>query len=85
VGARVTFTASVTGNAPTGTVAFTDGTNTISRCTAVALTKRGKATTKTARCSVNGLTTGTHTIGATYSGDAANNGSSATLTQIVNP
>jgi len=85
VGARVTFTASVTGNAPTGTVAFTDGTNTISRCAAVALTKRGKATTKTARCSVNGLTAGTHTIAATYSGDAANNGSSATLTQIVNP
>jgi hypothetical protein len=85
VGARVTFTASVTGNAPTGTVAFTDGANTISKCAAVALAKRGKAATKTARCNVNGLTAGTHTIGATYSGDAANNGSSATLTQIVNP
>ena len=85
VGARVTFTSSVTGNAPTGTVAFTDGTNTISKCAAVALAKRGKTTTTAARCSLNSLTAGTHTIGATYSGDAANNGSSATLTQIVNP
>jgi hypothetical protein len=85
VSARVTFTASVTGNAPTGTVAFADGANTIGKCAAVALAKRGKGTIKTARCSVNGFTAGTHTIGATYSGDAANNGSSATLTQIVNP
>src|SRR2546423_1233956 len=36
VGARVVFTAGVTGKAPTGTVAFTDGTNTISKCAAVA-------------------------------------------------
>ena len=85
VGARVTFTASVTGNAPTGTVAFTDGTNTIYKCAAVALAKRAKTAGRTARCTTSSLTAGTHSIGATYSGDAANNGSSATLTQIVNP
>jgi hypothetical protein len=84
VGARVTFTASVTGNAPTGTVAFADGANTISKCAAVALAKKGKTAGRTARCSTSSLTAGTHSIGATYSGDAANNGSSATLTQIVN-
>jgi Bacterial Ig-like domain (group 3)/PQQ-like domain len=83
VGARVNFVASVTGNAPTGTVAFTDGTNTITKCAAVALAKRGK--TRMARCSISSLTAGTHTIGAAYGGDASNNGSSATLTQIVNP
>ena len=85
VGARVVFTAGVAGKAPTGTVAFTDGTNTISKCAAVALAKKGRSTTRTARCTVSSLTAGTHTIGAAYGGDAANNGSSATLTQIVNP
>ena len=85
VGARVTFTASVTGNAPTGTVAFTDGTNTIYKCAAVALAKRAKTAGRTARCTTSSLTAGTHSIGATYSGNAANNGSSATLSQTVSP
>ena len=85
VGTRVTFTASVTGNAPTGTVAFTDGANTISKCASVSLTNKGKATVKTARCSTSSLAVGTHSIGATYSGNAANNGSSATLSQTVSP
>ena len=88
VGASVAFTASVSGNAPTGTVAFTDGGSTIGGCAAVALSGRAKGKTKAraARCSTSSLAAGTHSIVATYSGDAANNGSSsATLTQVVNP
>ena len=83
VGARLTFKATVTGNAPRGTVAFTDGGNTINGCGAVSLPKRG--VNRSADCRVRTLTVGTHSIGATYSGDAANNGSSATLSQVVNP
>ncbi len=87
VGTSVTFTASVTGKAPTGTVAFTDGGIAIGGCAAVALSGRakGKIKAKTAQCSTSALAAGTHGISATYSGDAANNGSiSATLTQVVN-
>ena len=84
VGASVTFTASVTGSAPTGTVAFTDGGTTISGCGAVAL-PTGSASTKTATCSTSSLSVGTHSIVATYGGDSANNGStSSTLSQVVN-
>jgi hypothetical protein len=85
VGRRITFTASVTGNAPRGTVAFTDGGNTINGCGAVALATRAGRKVTSARCTTNKLTAGTHSIAATYSGDVANNGSSATLSQVVNP
>jgi hypothetical protein len=83
VGGRVTFTARVTGNAPTGTVAFTDGANIMNGCNAVPLVRRGRVVTP--NCRTRHLTVGTHNIGATYSGDAANNGSSAILSQVVNP
>ena len=83
VGAGVTFTASVTGAAPTGTVAFTDGGSAISGCSAVAL-PAGSANAKVATCSTSGLSAATHSIIATYAGDAANNGStSTTLSQVV--
>ena len=83
-GRRVTFTASVTGNAPTGTVAFTDGGNTINGCGAVPIATRAARKGNTRHCTTDKLTAGTHSIGATYSGDAANNGSSATMSQVVN-
>src|SRR5438105_4507730 len=84
VGASVTFTASVTGTAPTGTVAFRDGGSTITGCGAVAL-PAGAANSKIATCSTSSMNAGTHSIVATYSGDAANNSStSATLSQGVN-
>jgi len=51
----------------------------------VALATSAKRGATSARCRTSRLPAGTHSIGATYSGDAANNGSSATLTQIVNP
>ncbi len=84
VGTSVTFTATVTGTAPTGSVAFTDGGSTITGCGAVAL-PAGAANSKTATCSTSGLSAGAHSIVATYGGDAGNNGStSSTLTQTVN-
>jgi hypothetical protein len=82
-GQTVTFTASVTGSAPTGTVAFKDGGNTISGCTAVAL--GGSGNTRTAACATAALSTGTHSIVASYSGNTANAASnSAASTQTVN-
>lgn len=80
VGQSVTFTASVTGTAPTGTVAFQDGTAVL--CNAVTLT--GTGNTRTASCSSTALTVGTHNLTAAYSGDAGNAAAtSAVLVQIV--
>ncbi len=84
VGAAVTFTATVIGTAPTGSVAFADGGSAISGCSAVAL-PAGAASSKTATCSTSSLSVGVHSIVATYSGDGANGGSaSGTFTQTVN-
>ncbi|HXX86593.1 MAG TPA: Ig-like domain repeat protein, partial [Casimicrobiaceae bacterium] len=83
VGASVSFTATVTGSAPTGTVAFSDGATTISGCSAVAL-PAGSANSKTATCSISSLSAGSHSIVASYSGDATNNSSaSSVLAQVV--
>jgi hypothetical protein len=79
-GTSVTFTATVTGSAPTGTVAFTDGGNAI--CSGVALAA-GSASSKTATCSTSGLTAGTHSIIASYSGDSGNTSSSGSVSQLV--
>ena len=85
VGASVTFTATVTGSAPTGTVGFTADGVTLSGCSAVAL-PTGSANSKTVTCSTTSLIAGTHSIVATYSGDATNSAStSAALSQVVNP
>src|SRR4030095_6549592 len=82
-GASVTFTATVTGTNPTGTVNFKDGGVSIASCGAVALT--GSGNTRSAACSTSGLTGGGHSIVATYGGDGANAGSSSsTLSQTVN-
>ncbi len=76
VGALVTFTASVTGTLPTGTVAFKDGGVNIAGCAAVAMV--GGGNTRTAACSTSALTQGAHTITSAYSGDAGNNPSTST-------
>ena len=84
LGNAVTFTATVAGTAPTGSVAFTDGGAAISGCSAVAV-PAGAANSKTVICSTSSLSAGAHSIGASYSGDAGNTGStSSTLTQTVN-
>ncbi|NDP41169.1 MAG: PKD domain-containing protein [Aromatoleum sp.] len=79
VGTSVTFTATVTGGSPTGTMGFTDNGTTIGGCATVALA--GAA----AQCPTAALTVGNHNIVATYSGDAGDAGSvSPTLSQGVN-
>ena len=76
LGQAVTLTATVTPAAATGTVTFTVDGVAGSPVTLVA----GKATLTTST-----LTAGSHPIVATYSGDANFSGSTATMTQIVDP
>jgi streptogramin lyase len=84
VGNAVTFTATVTASAPgagtpTGTVTFMDQTTGTPLGTA-ALNPQGD----TATVSTAGLAAGSHTIVATYGGDANFAAGSGTLTQAVN-
>jgi hypothetical protein len=83
VGALVTFTATVTGTNPTGSLAFTDGGNAITGCNSVALS--GSGNVRTAQCPISALSQGTHSIVAAYAGDAGNAASSSSpLSQVVN-
>jgi hypothetical protein len=82
-GGTATFLATVTGNAPTGTVIFKSDGAVIATCSAVSLT--GSDNVRTASCTTSALAVGTHTIIASYVGDAGNSAStSSTLTQVVN-
>ncbi|HET7778266.1 MAG TPA: Ig-like domain repeat protein, partial [Rudaea sp.] len=82
-GNSVTFSASVTGNAPSGAFQFTDNGASIAGCSASALT--GSGNTLTATCVTSTLAAGTHAIVAQYAGDSANTAStSASLTEVVN-
>lgn len=82
VGQPVTFTGTVSGNAPTGNVAFKNGAATLAGCSAVPLT--GSGNSRTASCSTSSLPQGLHSITATYAGDGANLGSSSVaLSQSV--
>jgi hypothetical protein len=75
-GQAVTFTATVTGNSPTGTVQFFDGANPLGG----PVTLVGGVATLT----TSALAGGSHVITATYSGDANNTTStSSPLTQSV--
>ena len=81
-GSNVTFTATVSGSSPTGTVSFSDGSTAVAGCSAVALA--GSGNVRTAACTTAALATGTHSISARYSGNASNAAStSGTLTQSV--
>ena len=81
-GRSVTFTATVSGTAPTGTVAFRDGGVAIAGCAAQVLATRRGITTAT--CTTSALTIGTHPLSAVYSGDSYYAAStSAILTQTV--
>jgi|GEM_PF-2965824 len=74
-GTAVTFTATVTPSSATGTVTFADGSNVLGTATVTA----GKATFTTSTLSL-----GSHSITATYSGDATFAGSaSAALAQVI--
>ncbi len=73
-GASVTFTATITGNKPTGTVMFNEGKTVLGTATI----NKGKADFTT-----RSLSNGDHSISAFYGGDAKNSGSSASITQTV--
>lgn len=79
IGQSVTFTATITSantSAPTGTVQFKDGVDNLGiavNCVS------GGGNTCTAQLSTSALTTGTHAISATYSGDTNFIGSSGLL------
>jgi ABC-type molybdate transport system substrate-binding protein len=82
-GQSVTFAAFISGgNAPTGTLNFKDGANSIVNCATqtVAPIKGGYGAT----CVTSALSSGSHSITAVYSGDANNQGStSPPITQTV--
>lgn len=74
---NVTFTATVSSSAslkPTGIVAFKDGTNTLASASLV---------NSTASFTTSTLAGGTHLMSAVYSGDANNQASTGTVSQIV--
>ena len=79
-GESVTFTARISGSAgaTTGIVQFWNGGSTITGCNAV------DASSGTATCTTSSLPVGSLEIRAHYSGNAAYNPGSATLTQVVN-
>ena len=77
-GQSVTFTATVTGNSPTGTIQFMDGSASLS--SPVVLTGGAAALT------LSTLSAGTHSITAIYSGDSSNaNSTSPILSEVVSP
>ena len=74
-GQQVTFIASVTPSTATGTVQFTDGATVLATVT---------VSGGTASFPISTLSTGTHAIGAAYSGDASDAGStSASMTLTI--
>lgn len=77
----ITFTATVTGQNPTGAVDFRADGNPISGCASVVL--GGSGNSKTAACSTAALSGGTHPIIAAYGGDANNQAGNDTLQQVV--
>ena len=74
-GQAVTLTATVTGTAPTGTVAFAEGATPLAT---VAVTPAG-----TASLVISTFSVGAHALTATYSGDSGNDPSMGSLTQTV--
>jgi hypothetical protein len=79
----VTFTATVSGTNPTGTVSFTSNGSAISGCTAVAFSA-GSGNVRTAQCTTIFTVAGSDTIVANYSGDGGNAAtSSAPLTETI--
>lgn len=75
----VTFSVTVRGNNPTGTVGFFDGTTLITGCSAVVLTNG------TAACTTTALKEGVHQIMARYNSADGNNqnSDSPALTQVI--
>jgi len=72
----VTYTATITGAGPTGTVQFKDGATILPTCSARPVVAAA------ASCTI-GLATGVHTITGTFSGDVNNAPSSGNVMQTV--
>jgi Bacterial Ig-like domain (group 3)/Fibronectin type III domain len=84
VGTTLTFTAVVTGSAPSGTVQFADSGTSMNGCGTVAVT--GSGNSRTAVCTTTNLYAGSHTIIANYAGTSTNGASSsAPIVEIVRP
>jgi hypothetical protein len=79
-GQPVTFTALVTGNAPTGTVTFAEGGTTLGS----APLRNVTATSATAVFTISTLAVGADLVTASYGGDANNASDPQTVTQYVN-
>ena len=77
LGSSVTFTATVTGSAPTGPVNFTDGGTSLTGCAAVALSGGGNSPIAT--CTAPSLSAGVHNVVATYAGNSNNVGSTSAM------
>ena len=73
LGDEITLTATVTGNAPTGTVEFFDGTTSLGTA---------NLTGGTAQLAIDTLTAGTHTIHAVYAGDTQNTTATTTTVDV---
>ncbi|MES2932628.1 MAG: Ig-like domain repeat protein [Pseudomonadota bacterium] len=73
----VKFTATVSGAAPNGKINFKDGSTSIAGCSAVTLVAGAASCTSTA------LTLGTHSISASYTGDANHAGSSSAVLSLT--
>jgi hypothetical protein len=81
-GRNITFTATVTGANPVGTVAFSANGATITGCNAVPLS--GSGNSKTALCTTSFASAGTYSIVASYSGGGGNPASSsAPLAEVI--
>jgi RHS repeat-associated protein len=76
VNQATTLTATVSGASPSGNVTFKDGTTVLGTYGLSA---------GVAKMNWSSGTSGTHSLSATYNGDANNTGSSATVSQTVNP
>ena len=79
-GAAETFTDTVCGSTPTGTVTFTDASTTLGTGT---LAAGGGTGCSQATLTTSALAAGSQTIHATYAGDPSNTASSATLAVTV--
>jgi len=78
----VTFTATVAGTSPSGSVAFTGNGTSIPGCTSVGLS--GPGNSRTAACATSFPVNGTFSIVASYSGDGTNPPSaSGPLSEVV--
>jgi hypothetical protein len=91
VESSITFTATVTGSAPspTGTVTFTDltydGVTPVTTTLASNVNANGQASVTTSSLTGGGSFLGSHFITATYSGDGSHPASAVTMVQKVHP